>query len=464
MQDFRGGRSAAEQNELDSLRTLYPDLPLDPDDPLTEAFEAWRRERASIMITLAGRGGDARAERTCKTEPMCSTHQKRVFFFLSAGWGPAVRTLPIMRGLADHGISSSFAMGETLGATIRAAGFDLIELSLPAFNVPASEIRDWWSPYHYLAFHRNDIDPLIHRVDAYRKAISDGRPAAMVTDINPVAALAARSLQVPHITISQSLFLPGRKCDSSRWTMPSALSAINKVLAHYRVDLLESAAHLELGDITLLPSFPEFDPLHNAPPSLEYVGPILGNELIPLRSSPGRPSAAKGMPEIFFYPGRPHDTAGPSGQKLLNVGLTALGDINAAVTVATGGFDFEIPEWPRDQFKIIPWCVISAEYKPNLMIHHGGHGACLTAISAGIPSVVIPTHAEREYNASNLAALGCGEFVPIDQADVPHVRRTIETVLNNPAYASTCAQWRETLAVRRYGGADLAARMILQIL
>jgi hypothetical protein len=43
MQDFRGGRSAAEQNELDNLKTLYPDLPLDPDDPLTEAFEALRR-------------------------------------------------------------------------------------------------------------------------------------------------------------------------------------------------------------------------------------------------------------------------------------------------------------------------------------------------------------------------------------------------------------------------------------
>ena len=46
MQDFRAGRSAAEQNELDNLRTLYPDLPLDPDDPLTEAFEAWRRVAA----------------------------------------------------------------------------------------------------------------------------------------------------------------------------------------------------------------------------------------------------------------------------------------------------------------------------------------------------------------------------------------------------------------------------------
>jgi hypothetical protein len=49
MQDFRGGRSAAEQNEFDSLRTLYPDLLLDPDDPLTEAFEAWRRERARLQ-------------------------------------------------------------------------------------------------------------------------------------------------------------------------------------------------------------------------------------------------------------------------------------------------------------------------------------------------------------------------------------------------------------------------------
>jgi hypothetical protein len=39
-------RSAVEQNELDNLRTLYPDLPPDPDDPLTEAFEAWRRVAA----------------------------------------------------------------------------------------------------------------------------------------------------------------------------------------------------------------------------------------------------------------------------------------------------------------------------------------------------------------------------------------------------------------------------------
>jgi hypothetical protein len=42
LQDFRGGRSAAEQYELDNLKTRYPDLPLDPDDPFTEAIEEIR--------------------------------------------------------------------------------------------------------------------------------------------------------------------------------------------------------------------------------------------------------------------------------------------------------------------------------------------------------------------------------------------------------------------------------------
>ncbi|HEY7244148.1 MAG TPA: nucleotide disphospho-sugar-binding domain-containing protein [Xanthobacteraceae bacterium] len=395
---------------------------------------------------------------------MRATHERRVFFFLSAGWGPAVRTLPIIERLAGHDIASAFALGEAPGAAIRAAGLEPIELRLPPADAAASRTRDWWSPYHHLAFSAGDIAPLLDRVEAYRKAICDGRPAAVVTDINPLAALAARSLQVPHVTISQSLFLPGRKRDAARWAMPSALSTINKVLAYYRVGLLEAAAQLELGDITLIPSLPEFDPLDDTPPSLEYVGPILGNQLVPLRSSAQRPSAAKGAAEIFFYPGRPRDTAGPSGQELLDIVLMALNGTDAAVTVATGGFDFEIPGWAQGRFRIVDWCVISPEYQPDLIIHHGGHGACLTAISAGIPSVVIPTHAEREYNAGNLAALGCGELVAIGEADAARVRRVVEGMLDNAACARRCAQWSETIAARGYGGADLAARMIARIL
>jgi hypothetical protein len=34
------GLTTAEQSELDGLRTLYPDLPLDPNDLLKETYEA----------------------------------------------------------------------------------------------------------------------------------------------------------------------------------------------------------------------------------------------------------------------------------------------------------------------------------------------------------------------------------------------------------------------------------------
>jgi UDP:flavonoid glycosyltransferase YjiC (YdhE family) len=369
-----------------------------------------------------------------------------------------------MNRLADYGIASSFAIGGAASPQIRAAGPDLIELSSPAFEAPAGSDAELWSPYHFLALHSGDIAPLLSRIEVHRKAILDGGPALVVTDINPVAALAARSLRVPHVTISQSLFLPCRRLHSRKWTFPPAVSAINKALAHYGVDLADSAQDLDVGEITLLPSIPEFDPLENAPASFHYLGPILGHELVALSSSPDRSSScASGMPKIFLYPGRPHDTAGPSGQTLLNVGLSALSGIKAAVSLATGGFEFEIPRYLGRQLEIVPWRVISSAYRPDLIIHHGGHGTCLTALSAGIPSVILPTHSEREYNARNLAALGCGEFAPMHQADVAHVRRAIETVINNLAYARKCQQWSAIIAERRYGGADLAAGLIAQL-
>jgi hypothetical protein len=49
LQTFAEGLSTAEQNELDSLRTLYPDLPLDPNgryrNSSPDRIESRRTER-----------------------------------------------------------------------------------------------------------------------------------------------------------------------------------------------------------------------------------------------------------------------------------------------------------------------------------------------------------------------------------------------------------------------------------
>ena len=47
--DCFDGRTTAEQDELDRLRLLYPDLPPDPDDPLKDAIEACSRAYADSL-------------------------------------------------------------------------------------------------------------------------------------------------------------------------------------------------------------------------------------------------------------------------------------------------------------------------------------------------------------------------------------------------------------------------------
>jgi len=392
-----------------------------------------------------------------------STHSARVFFFLSGGWGPLVRTLPIANRLLDFDIASSFAIGGTLGPQIRAAAYDLIPLNLPEVSIAASAAPERWSPYHFLSDHNLETGRLMAHVEAYREAISNGRPAVVITDINPLAALAAKSLRIPHVTISQSLFLPFRKVQSDKWAIPSALPAINKVLAHYGVTLLESAEHLDVGDVTLIPSFPEFDPTQNGPASLHYIGPILGNALIPL-AAPDRRLSTSGVPEVLFYPGRPQDAVGASGQALAKAGLPALSALDVTVTVSTGGYHFDVPDCMGGRIEIVPWRIISPGYKPSLILHHGGHGACLTAITSGIPSAIVPTHAEREYNARNLAALGCGGLVATGEIGAENIRRVIENVLGNPVFAGESRRWSRTIAARKYEGADRAAGIITHMI
>jgi UDP:flavonoid glycosyltransferase YjiC (YdhE family) len=385
---------------------------------------------------------------------------KRVFFFLSGGWGPLVRTLPIVKRLADHGIVSSLAIAG-LGPQLQDAGFDVIELNLLPFTAPADAAGGWWSPYHFLA--HQSLESLIEQVEAYRKSIQEGQPSLVVTDINPIAALAAKSLRITHFTVSQSLFLPFQTANSSRWRLPDAvLPAINNILERYGAAPLESAAHLDMGDLTFLPSIPEFDPLGDPPSSIRYAGPILGNEFIPLPTTTGCSSSAR--PWILFYAGRPHDVAGPSGQTLLNIAWEPLCSVAATVTVASGGYDFKIPPGAHDRFEIVPWHILSPDHKPDLIVHHGGHGACLTAITAGIASVVVPTHAEREYNARNLAALGCGEFLLSAALDAQRLRGAIEKVIGTGDYTAACARWSRTIAERKYGGSDLVTGMIMQVL
>jgi UDP:flavonoid glycosyltransferase YjiC (YdhE family) len=108
---------------------------------------------------------------------------------------------------------------------------------------------------------------------------------------------------------------------------------------------------------------------------------------------------------------------------------------------------------------------IALAERSDLMIHHGGHGSCMTAAYAGTPAVIVPTISERESNARRLAALGVAKFlVPeIDQSgekrlSAEELRDNVKEVLSNPLFAHRAEKLGEKM--RAYGGARQAAQLI----
>jgi UDP:flavonoid glycosyltransferase YjiC (YdhE family) len=85
----------------------------------------------------------------------------------------------------------------------------------------------------------------------------------------------------------------------------------------------------------------------------------------------------------------------------------------------------------------------------------------MAAIQAGVPSLVIPTFQEREFNARQLHALGLGDFITPEELTAERLAREVAAAVEDgAAIRANLRRWQETLAARRYGGAALAVREI----
>ncbi len=117
-------------------------------------------------------------------------------------------------------------------------------------------------------------------------------------------------------------------------------------------------------------------------------------------------------------------------------------------------------------FHYEPWLPgIAMAEKSDLLIHHGGHGSCMTGLCAGTPAVIIPTFSERESNARRVVAMGAGDIVlPVEagpgdkRLSVKELRTKVRRVLSDPSFRLSAGRIAES--IRAYGGASEAARLI----
>nr|UYS87211.1 HaiG1 [Streptomyces sp.] len=88
--------------------------------------------------------------------------------------------------------------------------------------------------------------------------------------------------------------------------------------------------------------------------------------------------------------------------------------------------------------QILPSC--------DLVVHHGGVGTTLTALTAGVPQLAIPVIAEVWESARLLTAAGAARQVPFAEASADAVVQAAAAMLKDPSYGERARLLRSEIA------------------
>lgn len=95
----------------------------------------------------------------------------------------------------------------------------------------------------------------------------------------------------------------------------------------------------------------------------------------------------------------------------------------------------------------------------DAVVHHGGAGALMTAVAAGVPQLGVPFAPEQVVNVRRLTDAGAGLSVPAHQSGLREtVRDRLGRLLTEPAHATAARRLRDQLAARP-SPADLVVRL-----
>ncbi|GGO82144.1 nucleotide disphospho-sugar-binding domain-containing protein [Nonomuraea cavernae] len=191
-----------------------------------------------------------------------------------------------------------------------------------------------------------------------------------------------------------------------------------------------------LGDLTLTPcppSLTEPDEVNRA--RLRYV-PYNGSGGLPswLIPAPERPRVCVTWGHMFS---QITDNLHPINQAI--EGLRGL-PVEVVAAVAPGQRAL-LPATPPPQVRV-------AESVPlNLLlptcaavINGGGAGTLMTALSAGVPMVVVPSHTDEPEYAERMSAAGAATWLSYREADAGAFRAAAEKVLAAPSYQEGAAR------------------------
>lgn len=320
-------------------------------------------------------------------------------------------------------------------------------------------------------------------------AIDDWQPDVLVTDISlfgPILVLKDLvSIPVAVFCVLIACPLPGPDAPTWGRGLPAPRNrrtrlrstverlAQDRVLAQFRADANTMRAQYNLPPLTetataysgktplyMVASAPELDyNRRDLPPSVQYVGPCLWHGAGQQQAPDWLAAlATRQRPVIHVTEGTVHLRK----PVVLSAAAQGLGGMNADVIMTTG--QQRDPEsldlGPlADNIRVESFVSHGALFPhTDVVITTGGAGTVLTALTAGVPLIVVPTGWDLPESAQRVAECGAGVRIDPKNCTAQSLRAAVDLLLNDPSYRENAR--RVGAALVRQGGPPRAAELL----
>lgn len=376
--------------------------------------------------------------------------KKKIFIGLSGGAGPMIRCLPVAIELKKRGYEIYYYSRDYSKHYYNMYGFHQVNVTYPKrYDAGLGTTEKWVDLEHFAATYENDYSYFCVKYNTWIKYMEELKPDLIISDFSLGSTISGLVLNIPIVSISQACYLYTIKNDKKiRWWDNSikpkecmVLDNLNRFLKSHNINGYEIFEQIFLENKVFIPSIPEFDTLNSMDDKVEYVGPILWegyNKSDIIERKSGK--------KIFVYLGRLTDTCGDTGILIYNIIKEIAQESNVQFILSNGNFDNIEDPGIENILVNREWLSVREIYTSHdLIIHHGGHNSCIASLVYGTPSIIIPTHTEREFNARNMENIGAGKMVLPERASGETTKKVIKELLENKIYKNKCLYYKEKI-------------------
>jgi len=260
----------------------------------------------------------------------------------------------------------------------------------------------------------------------YEGVVKSFKPDVLIGDTNLLVWMLSSKVALPMVQVVRYASHPktGKliwwKNETDGMNPPSPGLLFNPILNRLGLNPIEKAEHLLRGDLYIVPSIPEIEPIPQDDKTI-HVGQLSVSEIneeVPVWLE----DINDDNPLIYMTIG---GGAGPVGNKLcFQTAINAFANKPIEVVISTSAkcSELDFPCLPKN-IRIFQWVpgrlLIS---RADLIIFHGGYGTMMECLAYGKPSITIPFQTEQEGNGRRLEQLGCGRVVKLSREDYKQIR------------------------------------------